>query len=157
MQWLEVISDKSLQNLPYKIELNEYGKIIRSPVSNKHGFYQAEMSRLLRNQLTQGKTITECSIQTPQGVKVADVAWLSTTFLHQHSLDETPFLAAPEICVEIISPSNSELEMQEKIQLYFQQGAKEVWLVSIEGIIRFFNITGEKPRSAFEVTIDLAF
>ena len=28
MQWSEVMADKSLQNLPYKIELNEYGKIV---------------------------------------------------------------------------------------------------------------------------------
>ena len=156
MQWSEVISDKSLQNLPYKIELNEYGKIIMSPVSNKHGFYQAEMSRLLHNQLTQGKTITECSIQTPKGVKVADVAWLSATFLHQNSLDETPFLAASEICVEIISPSNSESKMQEKFNFTFNKVLKKYgW--SVSRVPSDFLMLLVKKRSAFDVTIDLAF
>ena len=154
MQWSEVIADQSLQDLPYKIELNEHGKIIMSPASNKHGFYQSEISALFHQQLHHGKTIIECSIQTAKGVKVADVAWLSPAFLQQHSLNETPFSAAPEICVEILSPSNSELEMQEKIQLYLQQGAQEVWLVETTGNVRFFNASGESKQSAFGVQID---
>ena len=36
MQWQEVVNDPSLQDLPYNIEMNEYGKIIMSPASNKH-------------------------------------------------------------------------------------------------------------------------
>jgi len=35
MQWQDVINDKSLQDLPYKIELNEHGNIVMSPASNK--------------------------------------------------------------------------------------------------------------------------
>ena len=155
MQWSEVMADKSLQNLPYKIELNEYGKIVMSPASNKHGFYQSEISALFCQQLPQGKTIIKCSIQTVKEVKVADVAWLSVEFLRQHSLNKTPFLAAPEICVEILSPGNSEQEMREKIQPYLQQGSQEVWLVDTTGNIRFFNATGENKQSAFGMQINL--
>ena len=36
MQWQEVVNEQSLQDLPYNIEMNEYGKIIMSPASNKH-------------------------------------------------------------------------------------------------------------------------
>ena len=49
MQWLDVINDASLANLPYKIELNEYGQIVMSSASNKHGFLQAEIAFFLRN------------------------------------------------------------------------------------------------------------
>ena len=35
MQWQEVIAHPSLQDLPFKIELNEYGKIEMSPASNR--------------------------------------------------------------------------------------------------------------------------
>ncbi|XOF33684.1 MAG: hypothetical protein ACL93V_17095 [Candidatus Electrothrix sp. YB6] len=47
-----------------------------------------------------GKVITECSIQTSQGVKVADVAWVSDEFFARYGYD-TPYKRAPEICVEI--------------------------------------------------------
>jgi len=67
----DVLNDESLRDLPYKIELNEYRKIEMSPASNQHGLYQAEITQLL-TKLPSGKVITECSIQTSQGVKVAD-------------------------------------------------------------------------------------
>jgi hypothetical protein len=31
MQWAEVVEDPNLKDLPYKIELNEYGQIIMTP------------------------------------------------------------------------------------------------------------------------------
>jgi Uma2 family endonuclease len=44
----------------------------------------------------------------------------------------------PEICVEILSPSNSVEEMVEKCALYFEAGAKEVWLCGMDGEITFY-------------------
>ena len=44
---------------------------------------------------------------------------------------QTPYLKAPEICVEIVSPSNTDKEMQDKIQLYLAKGVQEVWLKNI--------------------------
>jgi Uma2 family endonuclease len=149
MQWSEVLADKSLNNLPYKIELNEYGKIIMSPATNLHGYYQSELTFLLRTLLPKGKVITECSVQTIKGVKVADVAWCSLEFLNKNSLQETPFQNAPELCIEIVSPSNSRQEMLEKISLYLGQGAIEVWLITINGAVEFFNNTGNSEQSLF--------
>jgi hypothetical protein len=31
MKWAEIIVDKTLQDLPYKIELDRYGNIVMSP------------------------------------------------------------------------------------------------------------------------------
>lgn len=36
MRWQDVIRHPSLQDLLFKIELNEYGKIEISPASNRH-------------------------------------------------------------------------------------------------------------------------
>jgi Uma2 family endonuclease len=36
---------------------------------------------------------------------------------------------APALAVEIISPSNTAEAMQTKVGLYFEHGAREVWLV----------------------------
>ena len=49
-----------------------------------------------------GEAISECSMDTPEGVKVADVAWYSPEFLARRGY-ETPYRSAPEIRVQIRS------------------------------------------------------
>jgi Uma2 family endonuclease len=131
MQWADVLAEPTLKDLPYKIELNEYGKIVMTPATNKHGSVQSRVARRSWQARGDGEVITECSVETDKGVKVADVAWCSNAFIGRHGL-ETPFTEAPELCVEVISPSNSEREVDEKRALYFSRGATEVWLVSEE-------------------------
>jgi len=67
MEWAEVIGNPLLQNLPFKIELNQFGKILMSPASNQHGRIQGRMAANLINTSPSGEVITECSIQTPGG------------------------------------------------------------------------------------------
>ena len=153
MQWQDVLADKSLQDLPYKIELNEKGIIEMSPASNKHGAIQSELVYIFRSNLENGIALTECSIKTSKGIKVADATWASNQFLSQYHL-ETPYTKAPELCVEILSPSNTASEMVEKIQLYIEAGAKEVWLVTEAGQITFYDSDGETNSSQFDINID---
>jgi Uma2 family endonuclease len=134
MQWSEVLETPYLQNLPFKIELNKFGQILMSPASNRHGSIQVEIGALFLRKLPKGKTFSECSIQTRDGVRVADVAWASADFLARHG-DVTPFPQAPELCVEIVSPSNTKAEIDYKVSLYFAQGAQEVWVVSLQKIV----------------------
>jgi Uma2 family endonuclease len=131
MQWSEVLESPYLRNLPFKIELNKFGQILMSPASNRHGNIQVEIGALLLHKLPKCKTFSGCSIQTRDGVRVADVAWASAEFLARHG-DVTPFPQAPELCVEIVSPSNTKSEIDYKISLYFAQGAQEVWIVSLQ-------------------------
>lgn len=142
MEWQQVIENPFLKDLPFKIELNKWGKILMSPASNNHGIRQYEVAKIIDTSKQSGKIIIECSIQTPEGVKVADVAWASNEFITSHG-DKTPYNTAPEICVEIVSPSNSKAEMNEKIKLYLNQGAKEVWLCNQKGVISYFTKDGE--------------
>jgi Uma2 family endonuclease len=146
MQWSDVINDPLLQNLPFKIELNKFGNILMTPASNQHGRIQVQISVNLSNNLPQGEVIAECSIQTPDGVKVADVAWASDEFINTFSY-KTPYPKAPEICVEIVSPSNSKEEIATKINLYLAKSANEVWIVYENGRIDTFTHTGEIKES----------
>jgi Uma2 family endonuclease len=140
MEWAEVVDNPLLKELPFKIELNKWGNILMSPASNNHGIRQYEMVKLLQ-QKNSGQIIIECSIQTNEGVRVADVAWASDAFMGKHG-DETPYTAAPEICIEVLSPSNSMEEMNEKIRLYFEKGALEVWLCGKNGEISYYDANG---------------
>ena len=147
MNWLEVCQNKALQDPPFKIELNEWGHITMTPASNKHGHIQVLIVFTLMQQKTAGRVLTECSVQTSQGVKVADVAWGSDDFFARHGMD-TPYLQAPELCVEIRSPSNSIGEMLAKKDLYLARGAQEFWLVDEEGRLSFYSYGGEQEQSA---------
>jgi len=138
MQWQEICENPILHNLPFKIETNKWGKIEMSPASNEHGIYQTLLVEKLLGLSTQGKPLTECSVQTSSGVKVADVAWASYDFYKVHKR-ACPYLQSPEIMIEIISPSNSRAEMNEKKQLYFDIGAREFWLCDKNGQMSFFN------------------
>ncbi|BCG63566.1 MAG: hypothetical protein methR_P1294 [Methyloprofundus sp.] len=151
MQWQEVLADKSLHDLPYKIELNEKGLIEMSPASFMHSLLQGRF-KLLGNQLD-GEVFTELAVQTAKGVRVPDVAWGSLDYVQKH-IKDIYALSAPELCVEIISPSNTREEMLDKVELFLQAGAEEVWLVSEDGQVTYYNAQGLQVHSSFK--IDLA-
>lgn len=146
MDWSEIVDNPYLADLPFKIEQDRFGNIVMSPASNRHALNQAAIAGLLLDHLTGGRSATECSVATPNGVKVPDVAWLSTGFLKEHG-DATPFEVAPEVCVEVISPSNSRAELEEKRQLYFDAGAQEVWFCNDDGTMEFFTPAGDAANS----------
>jgi Uma2 family endonuclease len=72
-----------------------------------------------------------------------DVGWFSDDRF-KSAFDRRCFLQAPEICVEIISPSNTREEMNEKMAIYFDAGAKECWLCEEDGRVRFFVGSGDE-------------
>ena len=152
-RWTELINDPSLHDLPYKIELNADGKIEMSPASNRHGALQARIAWALRNALPAGEVITECSLLTDIGVRVPDVAWASIDFLEAQQ-DSTPFTRAPEICVEVVSPSNAAREIDDKPRAYFAAGAREVWVVSEQGTLRFFGPEGARATSEYGIQVE---
>ncbi|MDR3566949.1 MAG: Uma2 family endonuclease [Syntrophobacteraceae bacterium] len=147
MEWEEVVKDPSLKDLPFKIETNEWGKIMMAPASDLHGLYQFRIARTLSNLANEGETSTECPVQTSKGVRVADAAWRSVAFLKKHGIRKIKLPESPEVVVEIESPSNSTAELEEKRHLYFEVGAKEFWLCDEDGNMRFFNPRGELKRS----------
>jgi len=146
MEWSEVINNPVLQDLPFKIELNKFGKILMSPASNSHGRTQVRVATNLTNKLPNGEVIAECSIQTSEGVKVADVVWASNDFINTFGY-QTPYPKAPEICVEIVSPSNSKAEIAEKVELHLAKGANEVWIAYEKGTIETYTHTGRIEKS----------
>ena len=152
LRWAEVMNDRALRDLPYKIELNIYGKIEMSPANNRHARLQGYIAGEFARQLGSGGVLTECPILTRIGVKVPDVAWASSAFFAKHG-DTTPFPEAPEICVEIVSPSNSDEEIRDKTQAYIAAGAREVWIVYEDGSVRFYEANGERSSSSYPVVL----
>lgn len=146
MEWRDVIKNPLFRDLPFKIELNRFGQILMSPASNQHGAIQSKVGRQIARRKKGGEIITECSIDTSDGVKVADVAWASDEFIAEFGF-QTPYPKAPEICVEVVSPSNSKASIVFKTELYLAKGAQEVWVVNEKNEIRYFDPTGQINKS----------
>lgn len=153
MNWLEVCQDPHLADLPYKIELDKWGKIVMSPATKKHSRLQGRILRLLNHLMPEGETLPECAVDTAEGTKVADVAWVSQARWASMNPDELSCSVAPEICVEILSPANTREEMlgtpgkPGKRELYFQAGAREVWICEESGALSFYGPAGQEPKS----------
>jgi Uma2 family endonuclease len=146
MEWSDVIDNPTLAELPFKIELNEWGNIEMSPASNLHGMLQTAIAFNLKLLCDGGKAFVECSIETRKNVKVADVVWGSASFFARNG-SETPFQESPEIVVEVASPSNTVEELLKKKELYFEKGAQEVWLCSEKGFMSFYGVKGQMNES----------
>jgi Uma2 family endonuclease len=146
LRWGELCRDPLLRDVPGKIELNGYGVIEMSPASNRHALKQGTLAAALKQQYPAGDVLVECSIATTDGVRVPDVAWASAAFLERHGT-QTPFTAAPELCIEVRSPSNTDDEMALKTRLYLEAGAAEVWIVDEEDGTKVFDAAGERANS----------
>jgi Uma2 family endonuclease len=142
--WAEICADPVLKDLPYKIETNRFGKIMMSPASFWRGGFEIEIGHLLKQLMAGGRTVAECAIETTDGVRVADVAWISRERYGPHR-KAINLPIAPEICVEIVSNANTREEMLGKMQLYFAAGAKEVWLCDEDGNMEFFASDSTEP------------
>ncbi len=146
MEWQEVCDHPQLRDLPFKVETNQWGHLEMTPASNEHGLFQALIVQRLAKLGAGGYAISECSVLTGAGVKVADVAWAKKAFFKRHRR-ANPYPEAPDIVIEILSPSNSEQEMDEKKGLYFARGAREFWICGQNGKVRFFDRHRELGRS----------
>lgn len=109
-------ADNRYANLPGKVELDPWGRMVMSPpASYYHGVIQAKLVRAL--DLLGGQASIEAPIVTSAGILVADLGWASAQFIGRHA-KESPLSRAPEICIEVLSPSNSVKEIREKIDAY---------------------------------------
>ncbi|MGV3484436.1 MAG: Uma2 family endonuclease [Planctomycetaceae bacterium] len=136
-RWAEVLNDPQWHEHPYRIETNSFGQIIMTPpAGGPHCIKQAEIAFQLRS-LMGGKSLAECPIITEDGVKAADAAWYSAERFAQVA-EQAAFEIAPEICVEVLSPRNTESEMQMKRQLYFAAGAMECWTCDLDGRMVYY-------------------
>ena len=151
----DVCADPRFANVPGKIELDVWGRMVISPANNRQGLVQLEVGYRLRS--LGGKGLVETSIATSAGVLVADVVWASTDFMARHGI-ETPFMSAPEICIEIASPSNSIKELREKVAAYLDAGAVEAWVMYPQSKrIEFFGQTGKLATTVFAVDLEGVF
>lgn len=134
-------------------ETNGQGQIIMNPpIGLAHAKRADRLIAAIREHLPGWQVWPEVGIYTADGVKAPDLAVAAPDFVE--STDSRGFLTqAPEICVAIMSPSNTSEEMRHKSLLYLAAGAKEVWVCDESGGLHFFDGSGEQGESRLATPI----
>ncbi len=136
----EILSLEEFMRLPeedaFRLELVR-GRVVREPRPQAlHGRVLARLARLL-DEWTEAKGAGAVFADTgfrlavdPPTVRVPDLVFVSRDRIPEHAYEEQGFWAfAPDLAVEIVSPSNSESEIREKALEYLEAGARLVWVV----------------------------
>ena len=129
-------------------ETNGQGQIIvNPPIGLLHAKRAEKISTAIKTALPDWHLWQEVGLHTADGIKAPDLLGAAPGF--EERTDERGFLlSAPNLCVEVMSPSNSWEEMRHKMLLYLAAGAKEVWVCDEAGEIHFFDGSGQRAESA---------
>ena len=145
--WSRLVADPRYGQIPDRVETDREGRAITSPPpSHRHSRRQFRIGSLLEALMPAGFVLTECAVSTAEGVKAADVAWYNASRAEEADAAELPD-RAPDVCVEVVSPSNATGEIQAKAALYFAAGAEEVWICRLDGRLSFLRPDGPIDRS----------
>jgi len=148
--WSRAVNDPQFHDLPYKVETNARGQLVLTFHKVYHSDLQGDIILLLaseRGPKGEGRPRPEYAVYTADGVKVPDVVWISAERAAQVPDEAEASPVMPEICIEVLSRSNTAAEMDEKRHLFFEGGAEEVWVVDADGRVRFYEANGEIEQS----------
>lgn len=148
--WERLVNDPALAEVMEKVETDQDGNLIMSPPPGMpHRLLQDRINQLLKRMLPQGGALVESPVSTKAGVKVPDVVWYRPGQADAvEAGDATLPEFAPDLCVEVLSPSNSARDLRKKKQAYFAAEVREVWVCDRDGQMSFFDPHGPQERSA---------
>jgi Uma2 family endonuclease len=111
--------------------------ITMPPPQARHGVCCGKVGRLIGNYVEANKLgFTTCndagfiSERDPDSVRGPDVAFYSGRRVAE--VPEGYFEVAPDLAVEVLSPSDAHTRVQEKVRHYLTHGVSMVWLVDPE-------------------------
>ncbi len=128
------VEDEMYNSSRYEIV---YGEIRERAVpSPMHGRIQAEIAAELRNFVKANKlgiVYTETHFEFAENLtRIPDVAFLSFERFPESGEDKGKWHLAPDLAIEVISPTDDYEAVQEKIIDYFTFGVRQVWIISPE-------------------------
>ena len=115
----------------FRYELHHGEMVKLAPPKHKHHDIQHNLLYLLHTAAGPlGRAVAEMGFRAlpDHEFRVADVAFVSRERWRQIAQDGN-LQGAPELTIEVLSPSNTASEMLEKEQLCLENGALELWVV----------------------------
>jgi Uma2 family endonuclease len=157
VRYERLCEDPWMAKVEGKIEIDAWGRVMMTPPpAYVHGWVQARLIQLLGT-LPGGQVAAESPIATSTGVFAADITWASDAFVRAHA-GEIALQRAPELCIEVVSPSNSRKELTDKRNAYLASGAQEVWIVYPKSKrCEFYGPQGQLQQPSFPVDLSGLF
>lgn len=119
----------------HRLELSR-GRVVREPAPGpRHGYLTGRLHRLLgtfAEENERGLVFVDTGFALSMDeriVRVPDVAFVSSDRIPDEGLGDRFWEMAPDLAVEVVSPSNRASEMQQKALDYLDAGARLVWFV----------------------------
>jgi Uma2 family endonuclease len=107
-----------------------------SPAGSRHGRIALRIGALLDQHIRANELGTAFAAETgfilrrnPDSVRAPDAAFIARARMAPADLPEGFIVGAPDLAVEVVSPSDSASEVQQKVDDYFRAGSQQVWVV----------------------------
>jgi Uma2 family endonuclease len=135
----ELLTLEEFERLPeedaYRLELVR-GRVVREPPPGApHGWLVRRLFRALDAYVEEhglGIVINETGFLLsvyPPTVRGPDLAFISAENLPREGIPEGYWTKAPDLGIEVLSPSNTAVEIHEKVLDYLTAGTRLVWVV----------------------------
>lgn len=105
------------------------------------GIYSGAIAKRLLKEFPDGHIAFNIPVETPEGIVVVDVGWISSGRMKTLRTEPT-WSGAPDIAVSIISKDRSETIADRNISILMRAGCIEPWVVTPQGWIKRFLIEG---------------
>jgi Uma2 family endonuclease len=112
------------------------GRLVREPRPGaRHGVVVGNLFRALDSFVRDrkvGRVVIETGFvlaEDPPSVRGPDVAFISAGRLPAGPVPEGFWRLAPDLAIEVVSPSDSAAEVQEKVLQYLEAGTRTIWVV----------------------------
>lgn len=125
-----------MPNTKYGCELVR-GKLIRyMPTGVIHGIISVRIGGILSSFVREKKLGIVLGaetgfyiFQTPDTVRAPDSSFVGNEKLAKHGITEKFFPDAPDLAVEVVSPSDKKKDIEDKINDYLTAGVSIVWVI----------------------------
>lgn len=133
----EMMADpKKGKELPEHLEIVEGIVVKMSPSKPRHGSTASRIHALLAHYVYSNDLgemyIAEAGFELkeePLTLRCPDVAFLTKENIPTLEEEDDFVKGAPDLAIEVISPSNTAVEINDKIGEYFEAGSKLIWVV----------------------------
>ena len=111
------------------------GELVKTmPAGFIHGIVAHRVGRLVGNFVEDNNLGEVVAAETgfilgEKTFRGADAAFIGNENLQKHGYPQGFFPTAPDIAIEVVSPSNTSEEMMEKVGLYLRNGSRLVWII----------------------------
>jgi Uma2 family endonuclease len=137
---LQQVTAEQLLSMPrdgfrYELVKGELRKM--SPSGTEHGAIIFNLSGLLAEYLRAAKIGQGFGAETgfkltsdPDTVRAADIAFIRRERIPETGIPKNFWATAPDLAVEVMSPGDAYIEVEEKVEDWLAAGTRAVWVVN---------------------------